>query len=422
MDDLFREEAVLAQRLRQLGSIRLATPVSHQLWGAFAALASITIVAWLYFGHYTQRQHVAGALVPQAGLLSMTAPAAGTIASVAVTQGMHVRAGQVLLTVSADRGSAVTGHTYAAVGTQLEAQQVQLRATLAGLQPQAAAQARDMRARSLMLHHQLAQIDAQQALQRKQAATAMDLWQQAKPLHQRGIVSTLEFDQYKDQALTQREQVKALARQRLDITQQLSSLRAQLIELPIDTASKAHQLRGQLAQLTAALAQNAVQRQAVLRAPRAGTVSAVLIQPGQAVNPGQTLVSIMPQGSALLAQLLVPSSAIGFVHAGTPVVLHYQAFPYQKFGVQHGTVVQVSRNALTPTEITQLLGRSPPPEPLYRVRVRLAAQSIEAYGKRRALLPGMTVTADLMLDRRRMLEWIFEPLYGMARRATGKKS
>ncbi|HEX7341823.1 MAG TPA: HlyD family efflux transporter periplasmic adaptor subunit [Rhodanobacteraceae bacterium] len=422
MSDLFREEVVQAQRPRLLGTIRLATPISHQLWGLFAAVFTAAIALWLYFGHYTQRQHVTGTLVPQAGLLNITARASGTVTKLDVIQGAHVRAGQVLLTVSSDRSSAAMGNTYATVGAQIKAQETQIRATLAGLAPQTASQARDLRHRLAMLRTQLTQIDAQQTLQRKQAATATDLWHQALPLHQRGIVSTLEFDQYKDQALTQREQVKALARQRLDITQQQSSLAAQLAQLPIATAAKAHQLRGQLAQLDAQLAQNDVERQSVLRAPQAGTVSAVLIQPGQTVNPGQTLVTVMPKGSALQAQLLVPSSAIGFVHAGTQVILHYQAFPYQKFGVQHGTVANVSRSALTPAEITQLLGRSPPPEALYRVKVTLAAQSIEAYGKRRTLLPGMALTADLLLDRRRMIEWIFEPLYGMAKRGEGKAS
>ncbi|HET7266479.1 MAG TPA: hypothetical protein VFJ15_00055 [Oleiagrimonas sp.] len=122
----------------------------------------------------------------------------------------------------------------------------------------------------------------------------------------------------------------------------------------------------------------------------------------------------------LEAQLLVPSGAIGFVHKGTPVVLHYQAFPYQKFGAQRGKVLQVSRSALTTTAVSALLGQPAPPKPLYRVEVKLARQTIKAYGEPQALMPGMTVDADLLLDRRRMIEWIFEPLYGIARKGGSK--
>jgi membrane fusion protein len=124
----------------------------------------------------------------------------------------------------------------------------------------------------------------------------------------------------------------------------------------------------------------------------------------------------MPQGSSLEAQLFVPSNAIGFVHVGTPVVLHYQAFPYQKFGLQHGVVVSVSRSALTPVEIATTLGRQAPPEPLYRVEVGLQSQNVQAYGKPETLKPGMLLDADLLLDKRHIFEWIFEPLFGMGRR------
>jgi membrane fusion protein len=57
---------------------------------------------------------------------------------------------------------------------------------------------------------------------------------------------------------------------------------------------------------------------------------------------------------------------------------------------------------------------------LYRVLVKLRNQDIQAYGKQQALLPGMSVDADLLLDHRRMIQWIFEPLYGMARRGGGQ--
>lgn len=420
MDGLFRDEAVQARRSQSLGAIRLATPVSHQIWGMAAAVTIIAIVLWLCLGHYTRREHVTGSLVPQAGLLTVTARAAGVVSRLDVKPGTHVRAGEALLAISSDQSSAAVGDTGAAVAKALQQQQAQIQATLAALPEQTSDQVKDLRRRIAMLDTQAHQIEAQLALQRTEAATASALVQKAAPLLRRGYVSTIEMDQYQTNALNAQSQIKQLERQRLDTKQQRSQLSAQLQQLPLTTAATQHQLRGQLAQLDASMAQNDVARETVLRASHAGTVASLLVEPGQAVAAGQSLLSILPQGSPLEAQLLVPSSAIGFVHKGTPVVLHYQAFPYQKFGVQHGTVVDVSRSALTPAEITSLLGQQPPPVPLYRVEVALATQSIEAYGKRQALLPGMALEADLLLDRRRMIEWIFEPLYGIAKREGGK--
>ena len=101
------------------------------------------------------------------------------------------------------------------------------------------------------------------------------------------------------------------------------------------------------------------------------------------------------------------------------MLLRYQAFPYQKFGHQRGEVLQVSRSPLQPSELAGLslpasLGAGG--EPLYRITVTLAQQTIPAYGQPQALAPGMQLEADVLLDRRRLIEWLFEPVLGIAGR------
>jgi len=349
----------------------------------------------------------------------MGAQTAGAVTRVAVKPGQRVHAGQTLVTISSDRASVAAGQTAAAVAKSLQEQQAQIRATLRALPEQSSEQARDLRRRIAMLSTQIAQFDAQLVLQRKEASASAALLDKIQPLHRRGIISTVEFDQYQATALSQQAGIKTIENERLSAGQQRSQLQAEMAQLPTATATTQHQLRRQLAQLAASVAQNELNRNSVIRATVNGTVANLLVKPGQTIAAGQPLLSLLPAGSPLQAQLLVPSSAVGFVHKGMPVILHYQAFPYQKFGVQHGTVIAVSRSALTPAEITRLLGQQAPPVPLYRVQVRLAKQSINAYGKQQSLLPGMAVDADLLLDQRRMIEWIFEPLYGMAKRGGG---
>lgn len=416
---LFRQEAIEAQETPSLGTIRLATPVSHQVWTLAITSIAVAILAWLFVGQYTRREHVAGSLVPQAGLLTLTARSAGSVTSVAVAEGAVVHAGEALLTVSDDRSSASMGDTSAVISTQLRQQQARLQVGLADTQHLADEQADDLRMQQRMLTDQVRQVDAQLAIEQRQVGDLSALLHRLQALGAKGYVSALDIQQQRTQELDAEGQVKSLARQRSESERQLKSVTDQLTQLPLTTAGKLNDLRNQLAQNQQSLAQSETDRATVVRAPKDGVVSSVLIQPGQTVAAGQSLLAVMPQGSLLQAQLLVPSSAIGFVHVGTPVVLHYQAFPYEKFGVQHGTVARISRSALTPSEITTLLGQQPPPEALYRVEVQLAAQSIEAYGKPVSLKPGMALDADLLLDRRRMIEWIFEPLYGMGHRLSG---
>ena len=138
------------------------------------------------------------------------------------------------------------------------------------------------------------------------------------------------------------------------------------------------------------------------------------------VAAGQSLLSELPAGSMLQAQLLVPSRAIGFIEPGSRVVLRYQAFPYQKFGQQYGKVADISRSALSPSEVAAVLGQATrQAEPLYRVQVALDSQQVMAYGKAQSVKPGMALDADILMERRSLIEWLFEPLYGLGHRLLG---
>lgn len=110
------------------------------------------------------------------------------------------------------------------------------------------------------------------------------------------------------------------------------------------------------------------------------------------------------------AHLFIPTRAIGFLAEGQRVLLQYDAFPYQKFGVFHGTIQQVALAALDARDI-QDMDLSHINEPLYRVVVDLDRQSISAYGKELPLQGGMTLKAEVILEGRNLLQWLLEPLY-----------
>ena len=141
----------------------------------------------------------------------------------------------------------------------------------------------------------------------------------------------------------------------------------------------------------------------------------MLVEPGQMVTPGAPLATLIPPDAALEAHLFAPSRSIGFLRVGQDVLLRYLAYPHQKFGSHAGRVIAIARSPLSAPE----LGFTPPDgtrEPLYRIKVELAAQSVPAYGRDEPLQPGMQVEADLLLDRRRLIEWVFEPLLSLAGR------
>ncbi|CAM5428875.1 hypothetical protein RLIN73S_04377 [Rhodanobacter lindaniclasticus] len=67
-----------------------------------------------------------------------------------------------------------------------------------------------------------------------------------------------------------------------------------------------------------------------------------------------------------------------------------------------------------------LIGERPQTaQPMYRVQVASDSQHVLAYGKQEPVKPGMALEADVLIDRRRLIEWVFEPLYGMAHHLAG---
>jgi membrane fusion protein len=125
------------------------------------------------------------------------------------------------------------------------------------------------------------------------------------------------------------------------------------------------------------------------------------------------LAALVPEDARLVAELYAPSRALGFVEPGDVVRLRHAAFPYQKFGHAMGAVLEISAAPLGAAAASAAVRG----EPLYRVVVALDSQTVLAQGVERPLLAGMSVEAEVLLETRRLYEWLFEPLLGLARSA-----
>lgn len=185
MGGLFREEVLQAQRGQWMGAINLATPLSFIWWALLAASLAAAIILFLIFGHYTRRETVSGQLQPSAGVLTLTAQTTSTVTRALVHEGEYVKAGQPLVQVSSNLISSM-GDTHVVVSAQLRAQEAQVRTTLSELQPQAAAQTKDLQTRIGMLAAQVRQIDGQLALARTQTETANAFLGKIRPVLDKG--------------------------------------------------------------------------------------------------------------------------------------------------------------------------------------------------------------------------------------------
>jgi len=417
--ELFRREALEARRGQWLGAVSLAQPLGLWLLTAAALLAASAVLLFLLLGTYTRRSTVSGQLVPTDGMAMVVAPATGVVVAVDVREGARVEAGQPLATVAVPRVTRQAGETLAALEERLRRRREGLEAAYVAQRAQLSAQDAGLRNQLGAARQELAQVEAEIATRRAQVRLARETLHRLRQLQDDRYVSLLQIRQQESTALAQLAEVQALERQAVATRRLLVQLQQALDELPAQRdALEAGHLRD-----LAALEQEQVETRArgelVVSAPVGGVVSTQLAKTGQSLQAGQPLLSILPGEGRLEAELLVPSRAIGFIAPGDAVMLRYQAFPYQKFGHQRGTVTRISRSALRPDELVALLGSGQALEPFYRVTVAVPAQDIRAYGKAEALRPGMLLEADILGEERRLVEWLLEPLWTVRGRMAG---
>ena len=410
---LFRKEVLDAKRGSWLGGISLAQPLSLWALTAFASCAATAIGLFLVLGTYTRRSTVPGHLVPQRGLATVLSPVTGVVDRVDIAEGGKVQAGRTLAVIGLPRSTVSNGDTHAAMRAGLDRRMHSLQDGRTAQQSLFAAQRGGLQKQLDTASAELAQIEAQAGTRREQARIAGETLERLRQLQDQKFVSALQVKQQEATLLEQRAAVQSLQQQAINARRGILQLQQALQELPGQRqASEADYQRNR-----ALLVQEQVETDArdalAVTAPVSGVVATQVAKPGQAVQAGQPLMSLLAGDGALEAELLVPSRAIGFIEPGDQVLLRYQAYPYQKFGHQRGRVSRISRSALSPGELGALLGNSQGSEPVYRVTVALARQAINAYGKPEALKPGMLLEADVLGEKRRLIEWVFEPLYSL---------
>jgi membrane fusion protein len=415
--DLFRREAVADRQDRWLGTVLIVPKVSHTVYTSFTALVLAGVLGLFAFGEYGRKARLDGSLAPEGGLIQIVAPQAGVLTRVQAQEGLEVTAGTPLAVLSAERRSEIVGATQGEVVRQLRAQRDSLvdeRGRQQGLFAQRAA---TLEQRLAVMETEARDLEGEVALQRERTTLAQRAAARQHELLGREISTELNVLEAERDALDQAVALQALERTRTELARTRLELEAERDELPLREATQLAATDREIAALDQALAEAEAARELVIVAPEDGTVTGLRAGPGSSVGPDAPLMTLVPTGAELEARLHGPSRAIGFVRPGQRVRLRYEAFPYQKFGQYEGTVKSVSRSTVGPVEPGGSDGASQPGsvpgEPVYRVTVELARQTAMAYGEEVPLQPGMRLEADVLIETRRVYQWVLDPLYSL---------
>ena len=159
-----------------------------------------------------------------------------------------------------------------------------------------------------------------------------------------------------------------------------------------------------------------------LRAPISGTVQQLHIANiGTVVTPAQQLLSVVPADDRIEVEAVLENRDAGFVSAGQRVELKIDAFPFTRYGLLSGTVLSVDRDAeAAPVGQSGVQGSQRAADTTeqvegserlrYTVHIALAAGTFDVDGHAANLLPGMSVKAEILTGKRRIIDFLLAPL------------
>jgi hemolysin D len=428
--------------------------------GRAIALTLITAfcaaLAWASLGKVDTIASAQGKIIPTGRSKIVQPFDTGVVRAIHVTDGQTVEAGDVLIELDPTITDAELRHLQTdLVAAQLDV--ARLRASLAEgdalatFDPPDGAPARllaterellldqtgEQRAKLAALDRQRAQREAERATD---AATIAKIEALIPILQQRVDIRKYLMDREVGSKVVYLENLSQLVEQQKELGVQQSHLQeaeaalAAIIEQRQQAVEEYRRTRlGELATAeakAAGLAQDVVKaseksRLQILRAPVDGTVQQLAVHTvGGVVTPAQALLQVVPLESRLEIEAMVQNRDIGFVRAGQEAEIKVDTFNFTKYGLLHGTVLNVSADSIDRSKPSpdnaNRAGSGPggddsASEPqgrelVYTAHVSLDRTAMAVDGRDVALSPGMAVTVEIKTGAQRLITYLLSPL------------
>ncbi|OKO72666.1 HlyD family type I secretion periplasmic adaptor subunit [Bradyrhizobium sp. NAS96.2] len=429
-----------------------ASPAGHLMIGTIVLLVTVAVI-WACLGKVDIIAVANGRLIP-AGEVKLIQPLEiGVVKRIAISEGDAVRRGDVLVELD-PTATAADVDRIARDLMQARLDAVRLSAQLAGdagafVAPTDAepalvdAQKRQLLTELAQHHAKLDGIDQQvlaKVAERDESRATIAKIDATLPLLEEKVrmyrelleksltskVNLLESERQQVEAkhtrIATEHHVEATVAQIAALIQQRKQTEEELRDQDIKELAKANQTAAQLSQDSIKARQRSGLQ--TLRSPVDGTVEQLSVHTiGGVVTPAQTLMVVVPHGSKLEVEATLPNREVGFVEVGQQAEIKVETFNYTRYGLLHGNVRLVGRDALRYTRPSsetsdkdpfaakqQAAGNPSERESSYMVRIALKETTIGTEQGEMQLGPGMGVTAEIRTGQRRVIEYVLSPI------------
>lgn len=401
---MFRPEAISSSsdRLSRPGRL-LGVSDSHMVLFAAALIAAALLFSLLV--QVPRRELARGEIVERSGMQIVTAPRAAVVEKIYVQQGQYVAQGQPIAKLTADLldgdGKKMSDASKQSALSELSIAKRQTELAILDLSRKRRALLSQIDVtRSAVLH--------EENLRRGQRA-ALDLAREdleaVTRIAAKGFASRMQQRKYEATVLQWEGELEQAA---INSGRLSSDLSTALVALS-DNETAARRAVLELKETTRRIEDKKTSARfesgLTVAATRSGYISNIDSQEGERVAAGQ-LIGLISTGAPEVteARVWVPNRASGMIHAGSKVNVMIDAFPTERFGVVHGVVTEVSMAGVSPENLPSFLQSK---ENQFPIKVMLRENAALLDGKRHAFLPGMQLQADIILERRSLLAWLF---------------
>lgn len=405
----FRDEALEYRKKTNKNNIyiKLDTPIYYNLFSLASVVILITLVAMLFIVDYSRRAKAAGKIVPESNLVRVVSFQNGVVLKSMAHEGKLVNKGDVLFVINSERNGvngSIESHQISNLKLDLENSKAQKKVIEQISESQL--NQKDSEINSLI--SQINLINGQIDIEKQRVAIAEDSFKKYDELSKVGYVSQAQFLSKKDELFSQKSRLEQFTRDRESMLGNLKSLKSQKRSMQEQLALEQSKLKTSESGIVKELEETYARKEQTIVAPSSGMLTAVQAFPGQAISSGTPLAGLIPKNSRLIAKVSVPSSAMGFIHSGQKVLVHYAAYPYQKFGSYNGVIFSISEASMVKKD-------EKVNDNFYEISINLESQFVDVYGGKIKIKPDMSIDVDIITEKRKLIEWILEPFFAAGR-------
>jgi membrane fusion protein len=256
---------------------------------------------------------------------------------------------------------------------------------------------------------EIATLDQQISDQQQLVTLADNQFKQYQGIAEKGFISRHDLDAQQVTLLSRKQQLEQLRQSRAAKIASLADARRSIAESASTAQAQSVAVQAQRTQLAQQTAQFDAVKGYALTSPVAGRVTALTARTGAPASQGEALMVIVPAGGRTRVELYVPTSAAGFLRSGQDVRLAVDAFPYEQFGTVDARITYIANAPVARQTVAGVI-------PTYLVNAELTDPFVRAFGRKQPLVAGMTLAARIITRRQTLLEWLFQPLFAVARR------